>query len=119
MTDPTRPAGDSPGGVPAADASDDPELDTSGVPANDASDDLTLDADLATDDSDLDTSGAPADSAELDPDVRNDDLSPVRRGPDVPVPTSDPDPDAIDAAFPGRPLTDAEIDALAADDDRP
>jgi hypothetical protein len=56
----------------------------------------------------------PADlSAELSVfDIRNGDLTPSQSDPTAVVPTSDPDPDATDADFPGRPLTDAEVDAL-------
>jgi hypothetical protein len=45
-------------------------------------------------------------------DIRNGDLTESREDPTAVAPTSDPDPDAAEADFPGRPLTDAEIDAL-------
>jgi hypothetical protein len=54
---------------------------------------------------------------ELLADVLNDDLAPLIADPSVKVETSDPDPADEDADVTGRPLTDAEIDALAAADD--
>jgi hypothetical protein len=45
-------------------------------------------------------------------DIRNGDLTASRADPTAVAPTSDPDPAATDADFPGRPLTDAEVDVL-------
>ena len=57
--------------------------------------------------------------AALPADVPNDDLAPGRAGPDDEAPTSDREPAAEDADFEGRPLTDAEIDALRSTRCRP
>ena len=54
---------------------------------------------------------------DLDPDIANDDVDETGAAPPTPIATSDPDPAAIEAAFPGRPLTAAEIDAQSADGD--
>jgi hypothetical protein len=63
-----------------------------------------------------DTVEIPPGRTEEDPEVENEDLAPGRADPDLPEPTSDPDPAAEDVDFAGRPLTDEEIDALPADD---
>jgi hypothetical protein len=63
-----------------------------------------------------DTVEVPPGRTEMDPEVDNEDLAPGRADPDLPEPTSDPDPAAEDVPFSGRPLTDEEIDALPVDD---
>ena len=96
-----------PGGDPAG------VLDAHGAPdPADPGDDLDgADADAA------DTAEAPPGSKDLEPDILNDDLAPDRADPGEVAPTSDPDPADEAADFPGRPLTDAEIDALPPDED--
>ncbi len=54
---------------------------------------------------------------DMDPDIANDAIDEAGVAPVITAAASDPDPAAPEAAFPGRPLTDAEIDALSADDD--
>jgi hypothetical protein len=66
-----------------------------------------------------DTVEVPPGRTEMDEEVENDDLAPGRADPDLLEPASDPDPAAEDVDFPGRPLTDEEIDALPVDDDLP
>jgi len=98
--------------VPPDDPTD-PELEPVDVPA-------ALDPAGAADEG-----PAPVDALEeapgrddLDPDIANDPID-VAGGAAMPVAASDPDPAPDDAAFAGRPLTDDEIDALAADADDP
>jgi hypothetical protein len=56
--------------------------------------------------------GAGAHEAAMPSGIPNGDLSADRADPGALAPTSDPDPNAPDAPFPGRPRSDAEIDAL-------
>jgi hypothetical protein len=62
----------------------------------------------------VDSAGETIDPADatLTRQVRNGDLRADQADPAAVASTSDPDPTAIDADFPGIPLTDAEVDAL-------
>jgi hypothetical protein len=57
----------------------------------------------------------PADVSDEGPDIddiRNGDLTSSQADPTAVAPTSDPDPAAMEADFPGRPLSDDEVAAL-------
>jgi hypothetical protein len=69
---------------------------------------------------------APSDALEaapgrddMNPDIANDELHPVAADAAPPAAPGGPDPAAAEAPFAGRPLTDAEIDALPPEDDEP
>jgi hypothetical protein len=66
-------------------------------------------ADSAPGEPDIEPDG---ETAALPAGVRNGDVGLDQPDPTAVSPTSDPDPDDVDADFPGQPLTDAEIDAL-------
>ncbi|HYO44274.1 MAG TPA: hypothetical protein VES19_13845 [Candidatus Limnocylindrales bacterium] len=106
MSGPLRPLPPLPGGpgdaLTDAEADEGPEAEADdGAPATEPGD----------------TAEGPGDADELEADVLNDDLGPLVADPSASVETSDPDPGDEDADVTGTPLSDAEIDALAAAED--